>query len=86
MTKPRGTLVQRTAAALTEASLSRVFSHWSDAGFAIVSAGRGERTPEENAKWYKRLRSAVRRDGFGFIPLVGYWHETDTGFAGRQRL
>jgi len=74
MTKPRGVLVSR--APLTEASLSRLYSHWMDKGFAVVSAFRGEYDRAKNMVAHGKLKQAVRAAGYGFIPLVGYWVET----------
>jgi len=68
-------------AKLDEVSLQRVYSHWKDRGFAIVSADRGtaavggQRTAQENNHWRKVLKAAIRKAGYGFVPLVGYWHE-----------
>lgn len=64
-------------AVLDEASLSRVYAHWKDRGFAIVSADRGERSPAQNKRWRKKLKAAIRAAGFGFIPLDGFWFEED---------
>ena len=74
MTTPRGVLVGR--APLTEASLARLYTHWMDRGFAVVSAFRGEHDRAANMVAHGRLKSAVRAAGYGFIPLVGYWVET----------
>ena len=71
-------------ARLTEASLSRVYGHWKDRGFAILSADRplrkdlggqegGKRTPASQGQWQKALKSKIRSDGYGFIPLDGAW-------------
>jgi len=84
---PKGVLVSESRGApLTEASLSRLRQHWLDSGFAIVSVFRGEKSHRENMAMHKRLKSAVRSDGYGFIPLTGYWFEThaETGEQSRQ--
>jgi hypothetical protein len=62
---------------LSEASLGRVYQHWLNGGFGIVSADRGERTEGENAEWRKLLRQRIRASGHGFVPLEGVWIETD---------
>jgi hypothetical protein len=66
-------------APLDETSLSRVYAHWKDRGFAILSADRGERTPQENKRWRKQLKKAIRADGFGFVPIDGFWYEDHGG-------
>ena len=71
---------------LTEASLSRVYKHWLTRGFAIVSADRGERTASENKHARKALKSAIRSAGYGFIPLNGFWFETDADTGERRKV
>jgi hypothetical protein len=78
-------LLTSLGAPLTEASLSRVLRHWQDRGFAIVSADRatvdrgGKRTINDNLRWRKRLKTAIRAAGYGFIPLDGRWIEDQDG-------
>jgi hypothetical protein len=85
--KPQGVLIERNGTPITEASLARVWQHWMTDGFGIVSANRGERTKDENEDWYARLRRRVRDDGYGFVPLIGYWNEVSavTGETAKQR-
>jgi len=83
--KPKGILVQHGTSPLTEAGLSRVYRHWDEHGFAIVSAQRGERTDAENARHTAALKSRIRADGYGFIPLRGYWTETDANTGEKKR-
>jgi len=70
--KPKGIPVE-----LTEVSLARLYKHWTDVGFVIVSANRGERTWQENRQELKKLQRTIRSDGYGFILLTGHWKETD---------
>ena len=68
-------------AKLDEASLARVYGHWQDRGFAILSADRplktddgdGKRTPASQVQWQKALKAKIRSDGYGFVPLDGAW-------------
>lgn len=61
--------------ALDEASLSRIYRHFSGGGFAIISANRHEYDDAGNAARYTALKAAVRAAGYGFVPLVGVWAE-----------
>jgi len=74
-----------TNAMLGEASLARLYSHWGTLGFTIVSAFRGEHGKPANMAAHARLKRAVRAAGYGFIPLVGYWIETNVTTGQRQR-
>lgn len=71
---------------LNEASLARIYSHWKGRGFAIVSADRGERTDVQNKRWRQRLKDAIRADGYGFIPVDGFWYETDAETGERRKV
>ena len=71
---------------LNESSLSRIWSHIKgDRSFAVVSAFRGEYTPEENNKRHAELKTMVRGMGLGFIEQKsGYTYENpETGEEGR---
>ena len=60
-------------------SLGDVWRHYVGVGFAMVGAEKPEKTPEQNAKDTRALRTMIRKDGYGFIPLIGHWIDTDTG-------
>lgn len=60
---------------LTEASLARVYKHYQDHGFAVITSWRGDADKKTNIKNLNTLKSEVRAAGYGFIPIVGVWHE-----------
>jgi len=59
---------------LYESSLSRVWQH-TQHGMMMVSASRGDKTPEENAKAHEQLKHDVRREGLGYIETKGGYVE-----------
>jgi len=64
---------------LVEAKLSRVFQYVEDDSkpFGIVSAARGENSPEENENLHTELKKQVRAGGYGYIELRGGYTEGD---------
>lgn len=61
---------------ITEASLSRVWQHAnSDRPIALLTAFRGEYSREENIQRNKTLAATIRKLGYGFFFLDGYWIE-----------
>jgi len=69
--KRDGRKVQR----LVETSVSRLLTHFNETGFAVLTAYRGERTPEENAAKLGELKGKVRDAGYSFIPIEGRGRE-----------
>lgn len=61
---------------LNEASLSRVWQHAeSDRPIALLTAFRGEYDREENVRRNKALAATIRKLGYGFFFVDGYWIE-----------
>ena len=61
---------------IQEASLSRVWQHTqSDRPIALLTAFRGEYDREENVRRNKQLAATVRKLGYGFFFVDGYWIE-----------
>jgi hypothetical protein len=60
---------------INEASLSRVLSHTQDRNIGMITAHRGENTPEENAARNKELEGSIRKSGYGFIKVKGRYVE-----------
>jgi len=88
LTRPKGILVHPGRDELTEASLSRVYRHWLDSGFAALTSWRhldrktGEPIPTNvNKRRLAELQRAVRAAGFGYIPLDSVWREGGKSFA-----
>lgn len=61
---------------LNEASLSRVWQHAeSDRPIALLTAFRGEYDREENVRRNKELAATIRKLGYGYFFVDGYWIE-----------
>ena len=60
---------------ITESSLSRVLSHVHNRYLGMISASRGENTPEQNDKATRELKNDIRSAGFGFINVLGSYIE-----------
>lgn len=61
---------------LKEASLSRVWQHaQSDRPIALLTAFRGEYDKEENVRRNKELAATIRKLGYGYFFVDGYWIE-----------
>jgi hypothetical protein len=62
---------------LTESSLSRVWSHFNDDNkqAAILTAFRGEYDRDENVARNRELAAKIRKLGYGFFFVDGYWIE-----------
>ena len=52
---------------------ARLFRWLTEGPFAILSAERTEKTPEQNAKDTEELKRAIIQDGFGFYPANGFY-------------
>ena len=63
---------------LQEASLSRVWQHAeSDRPIALLTAFRGEFTYDENVRRNKILALDIRKHGYGYFFVDGYWIENE---------
>ena len=63
---------------IQEASLSRVWQHaQSDRPIALLTAFRGEFDREENVRRNKELAATIRKLGYGFFFVDGYWIENE---------
>jgi hypothetical protein len=62
---------------INESSLSRVWQHFEnpDRAVGILTAFRGEYTYEENVARNRSLAADIRRLGYGFFYVDGYWIE-----------
>ncbi len=60
---------------INESSLARVQQHIKDRSIGMISAHRGDATPEQNAKAHAELKGAIRQSGHGYIPIKGKYVE-----------
>lgn len=67
---------------LEESNLSRIFSHYQNTPFLVISAERPQKDNETEEQAKKRnknntlsLKNDIRSYGFGFIPVDGGWKE-----------
>lgn len=60
---------------LNEASLSRVHAHTQGRNIGMITAHRGENTPEENNKRNAELETSIRKAGYGFVKVKGRYIE-----------
>lgn len=60
-------------AEVQEASLSRVYQHFKEGVFGLMSAFRPNYSEEENMARQFTLGQDVRRLGLGFFPVLGKW-------------
>jgi hypothetical protein len=60
---------------LNEASLSRVHAHTKDRNIGIISAHRGENSPDENKAASASLHNDIRKAGFGLVNIHGRYVE-----------
>ena len=62
---------------INESSLSRVWQHFDnpDRAVGILTAFRGEHTRDENLSRNKSLAASIRKLGYGFFYVDGYWVE-----------
>lgn len=58
-----------------ESSLSRIWQHSHESNMGIITAHRGEFDEKQNEKRNRELISAIRANGFGFIPVTGFYVE-----------
>jgi len=71
---------------LNESSLSRIMQHIQGSNdFGVMSPFRDDNTDAENEQKYKKLIKAVRKMGYGFIPLKGGYQE-ESGFVNEKSL
>jgi len=66
-------------AAITEASLGRVYQHVKRAeggtSFAVLTAYRNGVPKKQNMANQKNLESRLRQQGYGYFKLTGFWKE-----------
>lgn len=63
------------AKTLHESSIGRIYQHSQESTIGIVTAYRGDNSPEVNASLNNKLQGAIRANGFGFIKLTGHYTE-----------
>jgi hypothetical protein len=63
---------------IQEASLSRVWQHAeSDRPIALLTGFRGEYDNDENIRRNKQLAASIRKLGYGYFFVDGYWIENE---------
>lgn len=67
-------------------SLTRVWQHYQNKRFAIVSAYLGESSKEINEARAAALKVAVRERGYGYVEMEGHWIETSGKYKGQELL
>jgi hypothetical protein len=60
---------------LLETSLARVHQHTKDSNIGMITAHRGENTPEQNKAGNKELEKSIRDAGHGFAKVKGRYIE-----------
>lgn len=60
---------------LHESSLSRIWQHSQDSNMGMITAYRGEFDIKQNEKRNKELTANIRDEGFGYIPVTGFYIE-----------
>lgn len=70
---------------LHESSLSRIWQHSKDSNMGMITAYRGEFDVKENEKRNRELTGLIRSEGFGFIPVTGFYIE-NPGQEDEQRV
>jgi hypothetical protein len=80
--KPQGVLIELSATKLfaqlpplDEANLARMFRHWTQHGFAGLTAWRHKKPLAENRTNLDKLKRQVFAAGYGFIPVLGRYEE-----------
>lgn len=70
---------------VNESSLGRIHSHMKDRNVGIISAHRGNKSPEENERNHQQLKKDVREHGFGYINVHGHYTE-DKGLPTERKV
>lgn len=65
-------------------SLSRVWRHYNEGTFAIVSAYRSDSSKEENEARAQSMKEATRKLGYGYVEIEGHWIEKKGPQAGQD--
>lgn len=60
---------------LHELNLGRIYQHSVDSNVGMITAYRGEFDLETNEKRNRELQSAIRSNGFGYVPVTGFYVE-----------
>ncbi len=60
---------------LQESNLARLLSHTNNRNIGLISASRAEYTKKENLKNHNELKSIIRDNGYGYIPVTGNYIE-----------
>lgn len=65
---------------IVEVSLGRIYKHFTDTGFAMLSADKWNLSDEENDERYEQLKADVKAAGYGYVPVLGkYTYQDDEG-------
>ena len=64
---------------LLEASLARIWDHYQNKQFAVLTSWRQDNSQEENEANFKQLKADLKSINTGFIPLVGHGQEYISG-------
>jgi len=60
-------------------SMAKLYMHFREVGFAIISAHATSKSSADNKNAFKRLKEGVRAAGYGYLPLREYWIEIVEG-------
>jgi len=60
---------------LHELNLGRIYQHSVDSNIGMITAYRGEFDVDTNEKRNRELQSAIRSNGFGYVPVTGFYVE-----------
>lgn len=71
---------------ISESSMNRIMSHYEGPGFIVVTADRSERSPQENRDLAQELQRKITSAGYGYIPIVGGYVETDMDTGEKVRV
>jgi len=60
---------------LHELNLGRIYQHSVDSNIGMITAFRGELDVDTNEKRNRELQTAIRTNGFGYVPVTGFYIE-----------
>jgi hypothetical protein len=70
---------------LHELNLGRIYQHSKDSNIGMITAFRGEFDLDTNEKRNRELMAAIRSNGFGFVPVTGFYVE-NPGLDDEQKV
>jgi len=60
---------------LLETNLARIHQHTQGRNVGMITAHRGDKTPEENNKRNKELEHHIKKAGYGYVKVGGHYPE-----------